>query len=205
MANGTINITKMQMHQISFLFVMFEWFRRRSISHKLSSVRLIVLDVDGVLTDGGLWYGETGEVVKRFDVRDGLGIKLLQEIGIEVAFLSGGKAGAIEIRAKHLGIRHCLFEVKDKVHGLTYLLAKVNLERNQVAFIGDDLNDLAVLSHVGLLIAPSDAVEPLKRRANLVLRSPGGKGAVREFAELVLKNRNKWINYENNGWRARND
>ncbi len=184
---------------------MFEWFRRRSISHKLSSVRLIVLDVDGVLTDGGLWYGETGEIVKRFDVRDGLGIKLLQEIGIEVAILSGGKSGAIEIRAKHLGIRHCLFEVKDKVHGLTYLLAKVNLERNQVAFIGDDLNDLAILSHVGLLIAPSDAVKPLKRRANLVLRSPGGKGAVREFAELVLKNRNKWINYENNGWRARND
>ncbi len=184
---------------------MFRWVILKLIKYRLSSIRLVVLDVDGVLTDGGLWYSDSGEVVKRFDVRDGLGIKLLQEIGIEVAFLSGGRAGAIEVRAKHLGIRHCLVGVKDKVLGLSDLLAKIEIEKSHVAFIGDDLNDLAVLSQVGLLIAPSDAVAPLRRRANLVLRSQGGKGAVREFAELVLKDRKQWSKYERNGWRDRND
>jgi len=189
----------------SFAFDLLRQFQLMRCKAKLSSLKLLILDVDGVLTDGGLWYGESGEVVKRFDVRDGLGVKILQDIGIEVVFLSGGQGGAIEVRASHLGIRHCLFGVKDKVHGLSDLLVQVEVEKEHVAFIGDDLNDLAVLSHVGLLIAPSDAVAPLRRRANLVLRSSGGKGAVREFAELVIKQRNAWSTYEKNGWRARND
>ncbi len=95
-----------------------EWYINWKFKNELSGVELLVLDVDGVLTDGGLWYGESGDVVERFYVRDGLGIRLLQDVGVEIAFLSGGRAGAIEVRAKHLGIKHCLFDVKDKVQGL---------------------------------------------------------------------------------------
>lgn len=182
-----------------------KWIQFQRYKPELSRLKCIVFDVDGVLTDGGLWYGESGEVIKRFDVRDGLGIKLLQEVGIEIAFLSGGRAGAIEVRAKHLGIRHCLFGVGDKVQGLSELLVKLEVAKSHVAFVGDDLNDLAVRPYVGLLVAPSDAVAPLKKRADLVLQSRGGNGAVREFAELVLMQRTQWDGFANNGWRARND
>lgn len=172
---------------------------------KLSSLKLIVCDVDGVLTDGGLWYGETGEVIKRFDVRDGLGIKLLQQEGIEVAFLSGGRAGAIETRAKHLDIQHCLFGVRDKVQGLSELMSQLNISKTQLAFIGDDLNDLAVRPLVGLLVATGDAEASLKRQANIVTKSRGGHGAVREFAQMVLKQRGRWKDLSTKGWRDRND
>ena len=180
-------------------------FQHRRYATELSILRLIVCDIDGVLTDGGLWYDETGGVIKRFDVRDGLGIKLLQQEGIEVAFLSGGRAGAIEVRAKHLAIQHCLIGVRDKVQGLSDLMGQLNLSKSQVAFIGDDLNDLAVRPLVGLLVATSDAEASMKRHANIVTKSRGGHGAVREFAEMVLKLRGRWKDLSTNGWRDRND
>ncbi|MDP2127596.1 MAG: HAD hydrolase family protein [Pseudohongiella sp.] len=171
----------------------------------LQSMRVLVLDVDGVLTDGGLFYGENGEVNKRFDVRDGLGIRLLQQAGIEVVFFSGGKAGAIEIRAQHLGIRHCFFGVRDKAEGMFRLLTHLLVTADEVAFVGDDLNDLAVRPYVGLLVATADATDPLRRQSDLVLNAKGGHGAVRELAELILKRRGLWTALAENGWRDRND
>ncbi len=171
---------------------------------RLRDLGLLVLDVDGVLTDGGLWTTETGEVIKRFDVRDGLGIRLLQQAGVEIAFLSGGKSGATEQRARYLGIRHCLTGVKDKPACLGDLQHQLGLDPGRTAFVGDDLNDLAVRPVVGLLLCPADAVAPLRRRADWVLDRRGGDGAVRRLAEAILRARGSWRALASQGWRDRN-
>ncbi len=178
---------------------------RRRCRTRLRDLRLLVLDVDGVLTDGGLWTTESGEVLKRFDVRDGLGIRLLQQAGLEVAWLSGGKSGATEQRARYLGIRHVLTAVKDKPAALEQLQASLGLSAAECAFVGDDLNDLAVRPAVGLLIATADAVRPLRRRADWVLDRDGGHGAVRRLAEEILRSRGEWAVLAGSGWRDRND
>ena len=180
------------------------WAARRS-HNALCRLRLLVLDVDGVLTDGGLWTTESGEVIKRFDVRDGLGIHLLQQAGLEVAFLSGGKGGASEQRARYLGIRHVLTGVKDKPAALSELQRTLAVSPGECAFVGDDLNDLAVRPVVGLLICPADGVAPLRARADWVLDRKGGDGAVRRLAEAILRARGDWDRLAHTGWRGRND
>jgi len=177
---------------------------RRSLA-RLRRLRLLVLDVDGVLTDGGLWTTESGEVIKRFDVRDGLGIRLLQQAGLEVALLSGGKSGATEQRARYLGLRHVLTGVKDKPAALAALQSNLGVNRQESAFVGDDLNDLAVRPAVDLLICPADAVVPLRRQADWVLDRCGGDGAVRRLAEEILRARGEWACLERRGWIDRND
>lgn len=172
---------------------------------RLRDLRLLVLDVDGVLTDGGLWTTESGEVLKRFDVRDGLGIRLLQREGLEVAWLSGGKSGATEQRARYLGIRHVLTGVGDKPAALGALQASLGITEAECAFIGDDLNDLAVRPAVGLLLCTADAVAPLRRRADWVIDRNGGHGAVRRIAEEILRARGTWGRMAAVGWRDRND
>jgi 3-deoxy-D-manno-octulosonate 8-phosphate phosphatase (KDO 8-P phosphatase) len=172
---------------------------------RLRALKLLVLDVDGVLTDGGLWTTESGEVIKRFDVRDGLGIRLLQQAGLEVALLSGGKSGATEQRARYLGIHHCVTGVKDKAAALDALQKALGVAAEQTAYVGDDLNDLAVRPVVGLLIAPADAVSPLRRQADWVLSRRGGDGAVRRLAEAILQARGLWHPLTSRGWRERND
>lgn len=178
--------------------------RERLLSPRLRQIVLLVCDVDGVLTDGGLHYNEKGRVVKRFDVRDGLAIRMLQRAGIEVAFLSGGRSGAIEQRAQHLQVRHCLVGVGDKLSALRQLQATLQLEREQTAFIGDDLNDLTVRPATGLLISPADGAMGLRRQADLVLRRRGGDGAVRELAESLLHHRGLWRQLNQEGWREGN-
>ena len=145
------------------------WRFRRT---KFLFIRLVVIDVDGVLTDGGLWFDQDGRLQKRFDVRDGLGIRLLQDAGLTIAFLSGGKGGATEMRARQLGIEHCLVGIKDKPIALETLQQKLGFTQKQTAFIGDDLNDLAVRPQVSLLITPSDACYAIRRQADWVLGSP---------------------------------
>jgi 3-deoxy-D-manno-octulosonate 8-phosphate phosphatase (KDO 8-P phosphatase) len=180
----------------------WQWWRHRQ---RLAGIRLIVLDVDGVLTDGGLWYSPQGELIKRFNVRDGLGIRLLQEAGVEVAFLSGGRGGATEVRAKQLGIRHCLVGAADKQAALAALQTQLALPREATLFVGDDLNDLAVRPRVGLLVATGDAVPALQRQADLVLQRAGGHGAVRELAERRLSRTAFGEELNRSGWRDRND
>jgi 3-deoxy-D-manno-octulosonate 8-phosphate phosphatase (KDO 8-P phosphatase) len=172
---------------------------------QLRQLRLLVLDVDGVLTDGGLWTTESGEVLKRFDVRDGLGIRLLQQAGLEVAWLSGGKSGATEQRARYLGISHVLTGVRDKPAALAVLQGQLGVSRAESAFVGDDLNDLAVRPAIGLLVCTADAVVPLRQRADWVLDRNGGDGAVRRLAEEILRARGEWGPLANQGWRDRND
>ena len=170
----------------------------------LSEIRLLVLDVDGVLTDGGLWFDQAGRLQKRFDVRDGLGIRLLQDIGITIAFLSGGEGGATEVRAKQLGVENCLVGIKDKPIALTNLQEKLGFTRKQTAFIGDDLNDLPVRSLVSLFITPKDACYAVRDSADWVLDNRGGHGAVREAAEDLLRCQKRWKTLSSEGWRERN-
>ncbi len=177
------------------------WLLRR----RLRSIELLVLDVDGVLTDGGLWFDAEGQLIKRFDVRDGLGIRLLQQAGLHIAFLSGGQGGATEVRARQLGIKHCLVGIKDKPAALTSLQNQLGVSSGQTAFMGDDLNDLAVLPVVGVLFAPADACRPVRRGADAVLRRKGGHGAVRELAERILQGRGRWGQLSRDGWKDRND
>ena len=138
----------------------------RLLRPRLRQIRLLVCDVDGVLTDGGLHYDEEGRVVKRFDVRDGLAVRMLQRAGITVALLSGGRSGAIEQRARHLGISDCRTGVGDKQEGLAQLQRELGMGREATAFLGDDLNDLAVRPVCGLLVAPADAAEGLRQQAD---------------------------------------
>lgn len=175
------------------------------LRHQLRTVELLVLDVDGVLTDGGLWFDAEGKLNKRFDVRDGLGIRLLQEAGIQIAFLSGGQGGATEVRARQLGISHCLTGIKDKPTALKDLQNQLGVSVEQTAFVGDDLNDLAVRPVVGLLFAPADACRPIRHGADAVLLHRGGHGAVRELSERILQGRGHWTRLRRDGWKDRND
>ena len=176
------------------------WIRTR-----LRRIKLLVLDVDGVLTDGGLWFDASGQLIKRFDVRDGLGIRLLQQTGVQIAFLSGGQGGATEVRARQLGIQHCLVGIKDKPEALLQLQQQLGIEMAETGFVGDDLNDLAVRPVVGLLMAPADACAPVRQGAHAVLRNKGGHGAIRELSERILQIHGRWQILKRDGWRDRND
>lgn len=180
----------------------WRWYRHRK---KLIEIQLLVLDVDGVLTDGGLLLNPDGELQKRFDVRDGLGLRLLQQIGLSLAFLSGGQGGATEQRAQQLGIQHCLIGIKDKPPALMALQEQLQVSVEQTCFVGDDLNDLAVRNHVGLLLTPCDGCRPMRLQADAVLCQRGGHGAVRELAERILQARGHWAALQRHGWRDRND
>ena len=184
------------------VFNALRWRRQRQA---LRRINLLVLDVDGVLTDGGLWLDPNGLLQKRFDVRDGMGIRLLKQAGVQLAFLSGGKGGATEARAHQLGIQHCLVGVKDKPAALQKLQQQMNATTATTAFVGDDLNDLALRHQVRLLITPADACPAVRKQADAVLSKRGGDGAVRELAEHILKARGLWDDLSRNGWRDRND
>ena len=179
--------------------------QQQKLRPQLAALKLLVLDVDGVLTDGGLWFSADGQLQKRFDVRDGLGIKLLQQSGMTLAFLSGGQGGATEVRAKQLGIDHCLVRIKDKPRALAQLQTDLRIGRQHTGFIGDDLNDLAVRKQINLLITPADACAAVRRQADWVLSRNGGEGAVREAAEAILNSRGTLRSLHRHGWRESND
>jgi 3-deoxy-D-manno-octulosonate 8-phosphate phosphatase (KDO 8-P phosphatase) len=153
---------------------------------RVRKVRLVCLDVDGVLTDGSLWYAAEGEAFKRFHVRDGLGIRLLLFHGIQVAVISARRSGLVERRMQDLKIPHWVVGRDDKSNALDELLQKVSLTPEQVAYVGDDLLDLPVMRRVGLAVAVHDAHPYVRAVAHAVTECAGGSGAVREVADLVL-------------------
>jgi 3-deoxy-D-manno-octulosonate 8-phosphate phosphatase (KDO 8-P phosphatase) len=150
-------------------------------------VALLVLDVDGVLTDGGLWYDADGAVQKRFHVHDGLGIKLAQQAGVEVAMISGLDQGAAAARARELGISEYHGGHVRKLPILTDILARKGLTFEQTAFLGDDWVDAPVLARVGLPMAVADAQPEILGMALWISRRPGGQGAVREAIRFLLE------------------
>lgn len=150
---------------------------------------LLVLDVDGVLTDGGLWFGPRGETLKRFNVRDGHGIRLLRAAGIEVAVVSGRKNGAVRARCRELGVKLLMQGVVDKSQALDRLLQRLSLTDTQVACIGDDTPDVPLFVRVALAVAVSDAHPLARRAAHCRTTLPGGHGAVREVVDWILEAR----------------
>ncbi len=154
-------------------------------------VRLAIFDVDGVLTDGTIYIGAQGEAFKAFNIQDGHGVKMLQAAGIATAIISGRSSEAVTRRAQELGIEHVVQGSPDKVASLEALLAKVGLEPRQCAFVGDDLPDLAVMKRCGYAVAVANAVDAVKEAAHYVTRSHGGRGAVREVCELLLRSQGK--------------
>lgn len=152
-----------------------------------STIRLLVLDVDGTLTDGSVYISETGDEFKRYDVKDGRGIIEVQRTGVRVAFLSASTSRHTVLRrAEMLGVDLCHVGSGDKRAILDAWLDDLGLTPGQVAFIGDDVNDLTAVRHVGLSACPSDAVDVVKRAVDVVLERPGGHGCVREFIDRFL-------------------
>ncbi len=152
----------------------------------LSRVQLLVLDVDGVLTDGRLYYGARGESLKVFHVRDGHGIKEVAAAGITVAIISGRKSAAVARRARELGIRHVTQGATDKLASLTKLAKARSLSLDQCACVGDDTPDAPILKVAGVAIAVADAHRDALAAADLVTSRPGGSGAVREVCDWLL-------------------
>ncbi len=148
-------------------------------------VRLLLLDVDGVLTDGRLYYGEGGEALKAFDVKDGHGIVMLRA-HVALGVISGRPGKASEARLRELRFEHLVFGERDKLAGYARL-AHLGFADDEVAYMGDDVNDVGLLRRVGLSACPADAVPEARAAVHFVTRSPGGRGAVRELCELILR------------------
>ncbi len=163
-----------------------------SIQERAARIRLVVLDVDGVLTDGSIWTGENGESVKRFFTRDGLGIKMLQAAGIPVAILTGRNSKQTAARAKELGIESVMQGKLFKTDAWHEILNAHGVTEEECAYMGDDVPDLPVLMATGLATAPADAVDEIRTRVHWVSDKKGGNGAVRSLAELILKSQGKW-------------
>jgi len=152
----------------------------------------LLLDVDGVLTDGRLIYGRDGETVKQFDVKDGLGLRLAQRAGLRIGVLSGRRSPALQKRLEDLGIDERILARTDKARAFADFLERRELRAAEVAYVGDDLLDLPVLLRCGLSFAPADAVAEVRERVHHVLSRPGGHGAVREMVQRVLEARGEW-------------
>jgi 3-deoxy-D-manno-octulosonate 8-phosphate phosphatase (KDO 8-P phosphatase) len=156
-----------------------------------AAVRAVVTDVDGVLTDGGLYYAESGDEIKRFDVRDGQGLVSLREAGVLTAIVTRKQTTIVARRARDLGIAEVHQNVGDKAAAVIALLARHRLAAAAVCYVGDDLGDLPAMRLVGLPVAVADAVRDVRRAAAYVTRAGGGRGAVREVCDLVLAARRR--------------
>ena len=162
-----------------------------ALRERAAKIRMLVLDVDGVLTDGRLYFDHKGNEMKAFNTRDGMGMKALQRCGIEVAVITGRKSESVAFRMAQLGIEHVYQGREDKLGAFLHLLELTGLDAHQVCFAGDDWIDLPVLIRVGLAVAVADAEERVKDQAHWITTSDGGEGAVRELCNLILSAQNK--------------
>lgn len=156
-------------------------------TEKARKIRLLILDVDGVLTSGSLFYGDDGEKIKKFHVHDGQGIKLLQDSGIAVAVITLRESKMVAKRMQDLGVKHLYQNQKDKVTAYEDLKQKLKLTDEEIAFAGDDVPDLPVLRRVGLPITVANSVKIVQQYAYWVTKSKGGSGAVREICDLIME------------------
>ena len=164
---------------------------RPSATAVLRRIRLFAMDVDGVLTDAGMYYSESGEELKKFNTRDGMGIKLLQRAGLITALITMEETKLVTRRAEKLAIPEVHQGARDKLAVMREMVARHGLTLQQVAYIGDDVNDLEVLNAVGFSAAPADALPAVRNAVDYVCRQKGGEGAVREVADLILEAKSK--------------
>ena len=162
------------------------------LAKRAQTLEWVLCDVDGVLTDGRLYFDGQGEALKAFNVRDGLGLRCLQQAGLKVGLLSARSSAALERRVENLGLDLLLSGRGDKDSGFDDFVDRSGCDPARVAYVGDDLNDLVVLARCGLGFAPADAAEEVRTVADVILGRRGGRGAVREMAEILLKTRGDW-------------
>lgn len=162
-------------------------FKSNHFKSKLDKIKLLVVDVDGVMTDGGMYFSENGDQMKKFNTKDGMAIIHLTKNDFQVAIISSGfKAEAVERRAEMLGIQHCSVSREPKIDTLNALCTKLSLSLENVAIIGDDINDLEVMKKVGCSVCPADAVSVVKANVDIILNKKGGEGCVREFIDHYM-------------------
>ena len=155
----------------------------------LNKIKLFAMDVDGTLTDGIIYMGNEGEMFKAFNVKDGLGIKLLKDYGIVPAIITGRTSRIVENRCRELGLTEFHQGVKNKAEKLKELMEKYGLTPEETAYIGDDMNDLSAMKTAGITFAPADCAESLKPYIDIILTKPAGQAPVREAVDLILKDR----------------
>jgi 3-deoxy-D-manno-octulosonate 8-phosphate phosphatase (KDO 8-P phosphatase) len=159
---------------------------------RAARIKLLVFDVDGVMTDGGLYYGPQGEAMKRFDVKDGHALVLARLTGLPAAILTARSSQIVEVRAAELKLAKVMQGKKDKAPALIEMCTELQLQPSDCAYMGDDVNDLAPMKLVGLSACPADASPEVKAAVHFVAPSHGGRGAVRDLTELVLKATGRW-------------
>ncbi len=165
---------------------------KRKIKKKLFKIKLLLLDVDGVLTDGGIYIDNKGNEIKRFNVKDGSGIKMAKQCGIEVGLITGRKSKIVITRAKELEVKLVYQGVKKKHLLLEKIIKDLKVKKEEIAYIGDDVIDLKILKEVGCKVAVNDAHFAIKKNADIVTKKRGGEGAVREFIDILLKEKGLW-------------
>jgi len=158
-----------------------------NLLQRLKNIKLLLTDIDGVWTNGHIYYGDEGDDIRKFHVHDGMGIKRLMEIGVEIAVVSSYKSYAVQRRCQQLGIKGMFLGVKDKEEVLERLIKEKGYNRNELAYIGDDLPDTKLFEKVGVAITVSNAPEAVKEKAHYVTMKMGGEGALREISDLILE------------------
>ncbi len=162
------------------------------IEERLKQIKMVLLDADGVLTAGEIIYGDSGEQFKIFNAKDGVGIRMLKAAGIQVGIVTGRSGEALRHRCTNLGIDLIFDGIRNKVQSLDQALARTGITAAATAFVGDDLPDLAIMKKVGLAVAVADAHETVLGVAHLITRAKGGRGAVREVCDAILKAQGRW-------------
>jgi 3-deoxy-D-manno-octulosonate 8-phosphate phosphatase (KDO 8-P phosphatase) len=168
---------------------------KKEVSEKAKVIEAVLFDVDGVMTDGKIYCSENGETLKAFNAADGLGIKLLQDFKIMTGVISGRDSAALRYRLNELNIQHLYLGVEEKLNAFENFLEQTGLKPDVVAFIGDDLPDLPILTRCGLSIGPSNSSSEVLSRVDYVTVHPGGEGSIREVVEIILKAKGFWDSY----------
>jgi 3-deoxy-D-manno-octulosonate 8-phosphate phosphatase (KDO 8-P phosphatase) len=163
-----------------------------TVRKKAEKIKLVLFDVDGVLTDGTIIIDDEGVETKHFHVRDGQGITLLKSVGIEVGFITARSSNVVRLRARELGVRLVFQGIDNKAHAYTAVKRKTGLRDEEIAYVGDDAIDLPILRQSGLAVAVRDCWPGLRTRVDYVTEAAGGKGAAREVSELLLKTQGQW-------------
>ena len=165
----------------------------KKIIEKSKKIKLVVMDIDGTLTDGKVYYSANGEELKKFSIRDGMGIELLKLAGIDLAIMTSENSNIVKARASKLNIKNLILGSKNKKKSLKELAEHLSLDLESIAYIGDDVNDIQALEIAGLSACPSDAVKKVRNKCDFICSKKGGNGALRELAEIILISQNKSI------------
>lgn len=169
------------------LIRLIQFFKLNNIYKKAAQIKLLILDVDGVLSDGGVYMSDDGKELKKFSVLDGVGIKMLHRTGVEIAIITGSHAQAIQHRMQFLGIKHVFLGQERKMQTFNELKTKLNLKDKQIAYVGDDIPDIPLLKQVGLAITVANASSLVKKHAAWITKNSGASNVVREVCELIMR------------------